>query len=237
MGRKSLAGFVLFAFLIMAGTAAAAEKVENVFITGVDVGYFGYTGWMGDNFDAGLGFAAFFGYGITDNFAIELDWIPQIQSSYSGSDPYYKDAFEEAYWGGLAMEGDKFGGFGLSGKLYPRGRFRDADFVHLQPFLSMGMGLMPFIWTYKSGISQAAGETRPPYGTETFDGYNAFYLNLGGGLDYMFAKWVSLGLNAKIWKAYNMGDSLQGYGHDDDLETDLSGSMMWQVGLGLTFQW
>ena len=53
----------------------------------------------------------------------------------------------------------------------------------------------------------------------------------------MFAKWVSLGLNAKIWKAYNMGDSLQGYGHDDDLETDLSGSMMWQVGLGLTFQW
>jgi len=224
MGRKYLALIVVLSMLLIAGSAMAAEKVDNVFIVGADVGYFGHTGWLGDNFSGGPGFDVFFGYGIVDNFAIQLDYIPLIMASPTGDD--VKDLYDKAGFGGVGMDGGQFGGFGLSGKLYPRGRFRDADFVIVQPVINMGFGLLPFVWTYKSGVSP-----------DDYDGVNNIYVNLGGGVDFMLAKWISLGINLKLWKYFVPSETLQGYTVDSTMKSDIGDSFTYQAGVGVTFQW
>lgn len=227
MGRKTLAGVIVLALLVLAGQAVAAEKVDNVFIVGFDAGYFGYTGWMGEQFTGSVGGNLFFGYGITENFSMQIDYYPLIMTTPDGDE--VEDAFDQAYWGGIAQVGDQFGGFGISGKLYPRGRFREVDFLRVQPFLTLGAGTIPFIWAYTDEVADLSGED--------YDGFNAVYANFGGGIDFMLAKWFSINLHAKLWRYFMYGDTLQGYEVDDDLKTDVEGSMAYQVGLGLTFQW
>ncbi|NLH47040.1 MAG: hypothetical protein GX444_00395 [Myxococcales bacterium] len=236
MSRKSFAGLVILAVVLTASLTFAAEKLDNVFIAGLDGGYYGYTGWMGDNFDGGFGGALFFGYGITRNFSIELDYIPAITTSPSGDD--VKEGLDAAYWGGLGQEYSGIGGIGVSGKLYPRDRFRDADFVRLQPVLRMGLGWMPFMWTYKDSTKVPAGQVAL-YNNEDYDGFNNLYVNIGGGLDVMLAKWISLGLDLRLWKAFIIGDTLNGYATDDEnlFKDDYESSMMYSLGLNVTFQW
>lgn len=231
MSRKSLATIVLLTLIASVSVAGAAEKVDNVFIAGVDGGYHGFTGWLGENFAGGVGGALFFGYGITNNFAIELDYLPMVTTDPTGDDV---DTFmDAASFGGVGGEAGGFGGLGISGKLYPRERFRDADFVIVQPMLRMGLGYLPFYWDYKTDNA-----TQTTY-NEDFDGYSSMYLNLGGGLDFMLAKWVSIGLDVRIWKMFITGDTVNGYAADDDLffKTDFEGSMMYSAGANLTFQW
>jgi hypothetical protein len=227
MGRKTLAGIVALTVLVWAGSALAVESVENCFIAGLDAGYFGYTGWLGDNFSGGVGGSLFFGYGITENFAMEIDWIPLATVSPTGDQ--VKDIYDTASWGGLGSEGGQFGGFGISGKLYPRGRFRDADFVNWQPFLTLGAGTLPFVFTYATDAKPITGET--------YDGFNVLYVNLGGGLEYMFTRWVGLNLNVRLYKWFQYGNSLQDYTIADKRIDNINGSMAYQAGLGLTFQW
>ena len=182
---------------------------------------------MGKNLNGGLGGGLFFGYGITENFAMEIDWIPLLMASPHGTD--VKDIWDNSGFGGIGVGGGAFGGFGVSGKLYPRGRFRDADFVNWQPFLMLGAGYMPFVFTYKSAA-------KPPTG-ESYDGFKSIYAYLGGGVEYMFNPHIGLNVNVRLWKFFQYGDSLQGYSLDSTFKSDISGSMAYQAGLGLTFQW
>jgi hypothetical protein len=233
MGRKSLAGICLLVFLATASFATAAEKVDNVFIVGLEGGYQTYTGWMGENFAAGYSGGLFFGYGITNNFAVQLDYIPLSTTDPSGDDVELD--FKSAYWGGIGQEYSGMGGIGVSGKLYPRNRFRDSDFVIVQPMARMGVGWMPLIWV----IQDEYPDVQEKYNFEDFDGYNTVYLNIGGGCDFMLAKWVSLGLDVRLWKYFVMGDTINGYAADDAklFKDDLESSFALSGGLNVTFQW
>lgn len=236
MGRKSFAGLIVLAFLLTAAGGFAAEKVDNVFIAGLDAGYCGYTGWMGENFQPNVGGALFFGYAITPNFAIELDYIPLLaaETAEDADDSQY---YQRAYWGGIGQDAGGFGGLGLSGKLYPRNRFRDADFVLVQPYYRMGLGWLPFMWEYEWWTKTPPREV-PLYENEDWDGFNSIYLNVGGGVDFMLAKWVSLGVDLRLWSFFVMGDTINGYAADDYFfKSDFESSYMYSAGLNATFQW
>jgi len=235
MNRKILAGVVALVFVLAAGHALAAEKVDNVFITGADVGYFGYMGWLGENFDAGPGFSLFFGYGITENFSVQLDYIPMLMTSPSGDD--VEDYLDTATFGGVGHESGQFGGFGISGKLYPRKRFRDADFLRVQPFYTMGLGWLPFVYDYTDTAKSDPFLISTAVIEDDYEGFNMLYANLGFGVDFMLARWISLGLNARIYRFFVMAESLNGYELHEDAVADVQGSMMYQAGLNLTFQW
>jgi hypothetical protein len=236
MSRKSLVG-VLFVLLATVAVAGAAEKVDNVFIAGVDADYFVHTGWVGSNYSGGIGGSLFFGYGITKNFAIEADWMPDIMSAPTGKD--VKNAQNAAYWGGIGQKDGGMGGLGLSGKLYPRERFRDSDFVIAQPYARLGLGWMPFIWTNKNPgtvVTKNAGFTTTTT-TKAYDGFNDVYLNLGGGCDFMITKFFSLGPEVRMWKYFVVGKTLQGYSTSSYHTGDYQNSLGFSLGLNVTFQW
>ncbi len=98
----TICALCLLAFVL---PVSAAENVDNVFITGLNVGYNGATGWIGENYDAGIGFGLFFGYGITEYFSMQIDFIPMVMTSPSGDDV---DTQDTAVWGGFSNGG--FGG-------------------------------------------------------------------------------------------------------------------------------
>jgi hypothetical protein len=167
-----------------------------------------------------------------------------ITTSPSGDD--VKDAYDSAYWGGLGQEYSGIGGIGISGKLYPRDRFRDADLVTVQPFARLGVMYIPFIWTYSTkGKDAAKGavddetatETQKAMAAEDYDGFNNLAINVGGGVDFMLAKFFSLGVEARLWKPFVVGDTINGYKTDDYKKSDFEGSLLYNVGLNATFQW
>ena len=231
MSRKIIVGVILCVVLAAAAVAGAAEKVENVFIAGLDAGYYGHTGWLGQNFGGGIGGALFFGYGITRNFAIELDYQPIVTSSVKSSSA--KQIYSNAYFGGLGQSFSGMGGIGASGKLYPRDRFRDADFVIVQPFARLGLGWEPFIWTYQKSV-------QPLLNYKKGDGFNNLYLNIGGGCDFMIVKWFSLGFDLRLWKYFPMTKTIDGFttkGSSLYKVGSYDSSLTYSGGLNATFQW
>jgi hypothetical protein len=228
-----ITGAIMLLSLAFALPASAVEDMDNVFITGLNVGYNGATGWIGENYDAGLGFSLFFGYGITEYFSMEIDFIPMMMTSPSGDD--VKDGQDSAVWGGFSNGG--FGGFGIMGRLYPRKAFREADLKTVQPWLGLGLTYINFIWEYDT----------PPAGTDyDYDGLTNLLLDFRFGIDFYITEWVSIGPSIGLHKPFLFGDSLQGesvgdFVYPDDLDADLQsdweGSLMWDAALGVKFQW
>lgn len=216
---------IIFALSLMAFAlpVSASDKVDNVFITGLNAGYYGSTGWIGENYDAGVGFGLFFGYGITEYFSMELDYYPMFMTSPSGDDVDNQDT---AVWGGFANGG--FGGIGIMGRLYPRKTFREADFKVVQPYLGLGATYLNFIWEYKE----------VPEGTDyEYDGVTNLLVDFAFGIDFYVAEWVSIGPSLGIHKPFLMGDTLQGETVESEQKTDWEGSYLWNASLGVKFQW
>lgn len=221
--RKALTvAICALAFVILAIPAFASDPVDNVFTVGLDIGYYGPMGWIGENFDGGPGFGLYFGYGITEYFSMQLDYMPMIMTSPSGDDVKNMDT---AVWGGYSNGG--FGGVGITGKLFPRKVYREADFKVVQPFIFLGAKYVSFIYEYKTATLEG----------DEYDGINNIILDFGVGVDFYITDFVSLGPSVGIHKPFLMGDTIQGQTVDSDFKSDWEGSMLWNASLGLKFQW
>ena len=240
--RKACFALCLVILLGLSTTTFAAEKVDNVYQIGTNVGFYAPMGWLGENFDAGPGFGLFFGYGITEYFSMEIDYIPMIMTAPSGDDV---DNMDTAVWGGFSNGG--FGGIGIMGRLYPRKAFREADFKVVQPYLGLGFTYTSFIWENKSTqqplLDDNGEQVNDANGNpviqqlDDYDGVNTLLLDFAFGIDFYITEWVSLGFNVGVHKPNIIGDTLQGNTVDTDFESDFNGSMLLNGSASLKFQW
>ncbi len=241
MRKATMVVIFTLAMLTLTIPAIGAEPVDNVFITGLDVGYYGATGWIGENFDGGPGFGLFFGYGITEYFSMQLDYMPMIMTSPSGDDVKGMDT---AVWGGYSNGG--IGAIGISGRLYPRKVYREADFKVVQPYLALGFKYLSARWEWKNSTSDnddtddstvdTLHKTALDNGDE-YDGVTNILFDFRFGIDFHITDFVSLGPSLGIHKPFMMGDYIQGETMDRDFKSDWEGSMLWDAALGLKFQW
>jgi hypothetical protein len=229
-------------------SVASADSGRNSITTGLDAGYYFPIGWTGANFGGGLGGSLFFGYSLTRELNIQLEYIPMVTATPTGDD--VKDVFDTVTWGGVGQTGG-LGGIGLSVKYFPRGRFKDADFVIVQPFVRGGLGMMSFVWTYSDDYIAAKQQADIDAGFEpgTYadaDSMNMMYFNLGGGVDFMLAKFVSLGLDVRFWQHYVLSaETAEGTAKEDlpwgekfaYFGEDFVSDLVISGGLSLTFQY
>ena len=119
--------------------------------------------FWGDDVSGKINIGAFFGYGITEYFSMEIE---PYYSLYMGSQSQLSSVSQVGAY--------------INGRLFPRKTFRESDFKVVQPFLLLGLGPGVMNWKFKDAayntpeLSKPTIEYLPDLKTKS----SAFVLNL-----------------------------------------------------------